>query len=42
MVLKYGDVYWVSKRLDNIMSSHAGVLWIVNLCDKRHVQRCCK
>ena len=34
MVLKYGDMYWVSRRLDNIASSHAGALWIVHPCEK--------
>ena len=32
MVYFDGDAYWVSRRLNNIASSHAGVLWIVNLC----------
>ena len=30
MVLINGDAYWVSRRLDNIASSHAGALWGVN------------
>ena len=34
MVLEYGDAYWVSRRLDNIASGHAGMLWIVNPCVK--------
>ena len=34
MVLFDGDAYWVSRRLDNIVSSHAGMLWIVNPCVK--------
>ena len=29
MVLIGGDTYWVSRRLDNTASSHAGALWII-------------
>ena len=34
MVLIDGDAYWVSRRLDNIASCHAGAFWIVNPCGK--------
>ena len=34
MVYFYGDVYWVSRRLDNAASSHVEALWIVNSCSE--------
>ena len=34
MVLIDGDAYWVSRRLDNVASCHAGAFWIVNPCRK--------
>ena len=34
MVYFHGDAYWVSRRLDNVASSHAGALWIVYSCSK--------
>ena len=34
MVFFYGDAYWVSRKLENIASSHVGAVWIVNLCRK--------
>ena len=34
MVYFDGDAYWVSRRLDNIVSCHARALWIVNPCEE--------
>ena len=32
MVLKMLDVYWVSRRLNNIASAHARAIWFINPC----------
>ena len=34
MVSALRDAYWVSRRLDNTASRHAGALWFVNSCKK--------
>ena len=34
MVFIDGDVYWVSRLLDNIASCHAEALWIINPFEK--------